>query len=326
MDDVALLIGYQAISVCLVGVALHLATRQSAYPLALFVAGVSAVATCVFVVSSYRSSLSPDIAGFVKFLCEMPLGLGSLAAFQCFPALSRVQWHRHFVMYVNVAVVGNIAMMVFVPDGGTMRGWSARVACVTLVVWLLREMKDVMWVTQPLPTQTSSSASKAQPLFIFTAVPIEWVVVHAAYRAVMVTLPAFDTPRYLLLEALSLSAMVWLHQRHVTSARRWATSSVPVNGARQPPPSPFHLKDFFGLADTIVVATMGTTSHIADAFMMDGTNMRSIAWRAAVAAAGEGDAHRWWLWGGAWVDVFGVIVHVVVVLVSIAHVMAGRRA
>lgn len=302
--DLTAIAAYQAGAVLAVGLGVFLALRASLVPLALAVVSVSGIATYVFSVSFSASS---DLYGFIKFVCEMPLGLGSLVFFQLCPLHMRSKYHWHFVQYVNVAVVGNIAMMVLVPDGGTMRGWSSRVACVGLVLWLCKEMKAYRWITQPFP---QGGQHGGKPMFIFTASPLGWVATHALYRAVMVTLPAFDTPRYILLEPLSLGVMIFCY--------RWYAPypvTNPQNGSK-PRQQLWGLCDFFGLADTLVVATMGTVSHIADGALGNVT-LKMMLWNALKRSWDPNDLVVWLRWYDGVVDVVGVIVHVAVTLVCL---------
>lgn len=334
----SIIVMYQLCTVASVCVGVYLAARASARPLALFIVLVSALATGLFAVDDSPTS---DTAGFIKFLCEMPLGLGSLVAFQCLPPSLQVKWHRVFVQYVNVAVVGNIAMMVFVPDGGTMRGWTSRVACVALVIWLCQEMKQHLWMTQPFPQLPLSSSSGEQqptlprkvvtrPLFVFTAVPLEWVATHAVYRFVMVTLPAFDSPRYVLLEPLSIIVMIYL--RNLYRDRCDNGSGVGCDtataGTSRPSKQSLALKDYFGMSDTIVVATMGTVSHIADALLPHSRTLRSMVWSSVVGHQQlvSGDAVNLWQWCEALLDLLGVLTHIAVIMVCASFIMTKKRS
>ncbi|KAJ3132308.1 hypothetical protein HK100_005429 [Physocladia obscura] len=84
-------------------------------------------------------------------------------------------------------------------------------------------------------------------VFLFTAVSRDWIIVHALYRAVLVTLPLFDTLRHLPLEIASLTAMAafWLYTCHFHNSKR-------------------PIEHFFGIADTVVVATACLVSAIFD--------------------------------------------------------------
>jgi hypothetical protein len=327
-DDLLKIVLYQVAAALSVIAGVALAVQTSRIPLACGVLCVSCASIWVFM-----STMSPasDVAGFVKFICEMPLGLGSLVLFQCLPWRHRIAYRSYFVQYVNVAVVGNIAMMVFVPDGGTMRGWTSRMACTALVIWLIKAMRAQHWVTQPLPQPRNLRS--ASPLFIFTAVPLPWIMTHACHRCVMITLPAFDSPRYVLLEILSLGIMVFLHWWYNRPALPTGTAAdlvgpgvklstrpssfLPVEiGRRQ-----FPVEAFFGLADTICVATMGTVSHIADG-LLGADTLRRMSARAMSDWLSSNSAARWMLWYEGAVDIVGVVVHVAVTLVCLIFILS----
>jgi hypothetical protein len=139
-----------------------------------------------------------------------------------------------FAAFVNAAVVGNIIMMVFVPAAKhEMRALSSRVCCVSLVLWLLLEMRSAGWRT----VEISKGA------FVFVSSPAAWVAAHATYRMVLLSLSCFDSLKYLLLEATSLSLMFILHSAY--------------DRARP-------ISHYFGFADTISAATTALTTGLID--------------------------------------------------------------
>ncbi|KAF0756439.1 hypothetical protein AaE_004629 [Aphanomyces astaci] len=155
--------------------------------------------------------------------------MGSVVAFGQLSSETQASNLAWFSIYINAAVVGNIAMMGFVSAGSTLRGVTHRVACISLVLWLLREMQSVNWAT----------VSYRDGYFLFNASPLSWVLAHACYRLVMMTLPPFDTLRYLVLEPASLGLMAGLATANGASASLW-----------------------FGQADTLVASTVCWTSAV----------------------------------------------------------------
>ena len=136
-------------------------------------------------------------------------------------------------VFVNVAVLGNIVMMVFIPAEGTLRGLSTRLTCMVLVLWLIQEIQKNRWKT----------VNFSDGLFLFNSSPLAWVLCHAVYRLGMITLPIFDTYRYILMELCSLSLMVgfyWFHRRR------------------------YPIYYYFGMADTVIVSSLAVTAQILD--------------------------------------------------------------
>ncbi|HET9237835.1 MAG TPA: hypothetical protein VFO10_11320 [Oligoflexus sp.] len=181
----------------------------------------------------YAMKPSPDAIdtmGFIKLMFLMPLGLGSLLTFVSLSQARQAKSLRGFTLYINLAVTSNIFIMIFSPDGGTLRGRVSRVLCIVLLVWLLQEMAKVKFQT----TQFDSG------FFIFRSSPLKWVLAHACYRLALLSLPAFDSLSYLLLEPLSLGSMVALYHLH-----------------KKRHPLPY----YFGFADTLVVTTLAVLSR-----------------------------------------------------------------
>ena len=266
-----LFVVYQAAAIASVTLAVILYIRAPQL-LLLLVPAITAVVLTLFLRASLSSSndkaMWVDVAGLGKLLCELPVGLGSILLFATQSVSTRRAHQRAFATFVNLAVLGNIAMMALLPGGGTFRGETSRAACLMLCAWLLLEICRVGWLAC---VPVSEGRQCGQGVFIFTASPLKWVLCHALYRAVMVTLPAFDTWRYLQLEPLSLGCMCVLHS-YLT---RLPSESPPVANVNQamkregghknvPDADVFH---YFGIADTLVVATLGTLSHLSDHFI-----------------------------------------------------------
>ena len=177
---------------------------------------------------------------------ESPLGLGVVVGYPKLLSPFLIQeFLPYFTIYINVAVVGNIAMMVALPTGGTWRGVSSRVVCLALTAWLV----DIV-VHHPSSHIVTVSDSGH---FLYHAVTLEWVLIHALYRTVMVTLPCFYSLKYMMLEMHSLGMMIclsWLDNH------RWP------------------LEAYFGLADTTVAASFSILStlsvqHDGEVFALD---------------------------------------------------------
>lgn len=190
----------------------------------------------VLVVSATIASLDEaSTAGeMAKIMCELPLGLGSVLAFLCLRRRVQVRLLPAFTIYVNCAVYGNIAMMVGTPADGTLRGLCSKVTCAALSLWALQQGRRAGWKT----------VSLHGPLFVFTAVSKSWIVAHAIYRFVLLTLPCFGSGRrYRLLELYSLA---------FTSALSWAVG--------------LPWEHCFGMADTLVVPAAAGWSAMARIF------------------------------------------------------------
>jgi hypothetical protein len=187
------------------------------------------------VISSLHYAMHPspdsiETMGFIKLMFLLPLGLGSLLIFSCLSEARQKKSLRGFTHYINLAVTSNIFIMIFTPDGGTSRGLVSPVVCVVLLVWLIQEMAKARFHTTDFDAGT----------FIFRSSPLPWVLCHASYRIALLSLPAFDSLSYVLLEPLSLATMVALYHLHKK---------------RQP------LAFYFGFADTLVVTTLAVLSR-----------------------------------------------------------------
>ncbi|KAJ3394082.1 hypothetical protein HDU84_000110 [Entophlyctis sp. JEL0112] len=82
-----------------------------------------------------------DVLALVKTMCELPLGLGSLVLYPLLPSAWQRRYQMPFTAYINFAVLGNIAMMIFTPGGSTMRAWGCRFACASLSLWLWKQVR-----------------------------------------------------------------------------------------------------------------------------------------------------------------------------------------
>ncbi|UNI19068.1 hypothetical protein JDV02_005285 [Purpureocillium takamizusanense] len=194
--------------------------------LLLAVLGVSA-AIAVFDTTSTAGEM-------VKTMCELPLGLGSVLCFLVAGRPLKARLLPAFETYVNLAVYGNIGMMVATPAGGTLRGACSRVACAALFLWIVQQGRRAAWRTMRLHDS----------MFVFTAVGRGWILAHAAYRFVLLTLPCFGSGRrHRLLEVYSL-------------AGTWALSRA----------SGLPFEHCFGMADTLVVPAVTAWSSVATTF------------------------------------------------------------
>ncbi|GJN74558.1 hypothetical protein PLICBS_008649 [Purpureocillium lilacinum] len=170
----------------------------------------------------------------IKTICELPLGLGSILAFLIASRALKARLLPAFETYVNLAVYGNIGMMVATPAGGTLRGLCCKVACLALFLWIVQQGRRAGWKTIMLHDR----------MFVFTAVSKSWIFAHAVYRFVLLTLPCFGSGRrHRLLEVYSLS---------LTAALSWA-SGLPFEYC-------------FGMADTLVVPAVTGWSSVATTF------------------------------------------------------------
>lgn len=253
------------------------AGRTSAWlQLALVVAATAAVSAPH--VTNPGARTESEWQALVKVAAVLPLGLGSLALFGAVSPTVRARWLPAFTTYVNAAVLGNIAIMLCVPSGGTWRGLTSRLTCLTLLAWLALEMVAVRWRTIAL-----SEGVVPWP-FLFTASPSRWVLAHAAYRALLMTLPMFDTERYWAMEPLSLGVMALHH----------ATLPPAAGGAR----------DHKGRGkDTRLGGTVRGHSGVATSFGASDTT--TVAAMAVVGRVLVGDAVTplpVWLGLDGWID------------------------
>lgn len=191
----------------------------------------------------FNSQQEQDWKHFAKLSCLLPLGLGSLMMFRVFLA-KYVRFLPAFSHYVNFAVVGNIAMMLFIPNDSpsTYRAYWGRIICAGLAIWLCLEIKRT--------GSAQTCAFSKSGMFIFKAAPLRWIITHALYRFILITLPCFLTPRYLFVEAFSLSTMMFLY---------W------LDGKQHP------IENYFGYADSITAACVGITSAFSPANIEDST-------------------------------------------------------
>jgi len=196
----------------------------------------SILLVAVYVVSAvivrYDTTSSPK--EMTKTMALLPLGLGSVLAFLVAPRPAKLRALPYFEPYVNFAVYGNIGMMVFTPAGDTLRGLCTKVACLGLFAWILLQGWRCGWRTMQLHDR----------LLVFTAVSRSWILAHAVYRFVLLTLPVFGSGRrHRLMEVYSL-------------AMTFALSSA----------SDLPFEYCFGMADTVVVPAASAWARIATTF------------------------------------------------------------
>ncbi|KFY29301.1 hypothetical protein V493_02426 [Pseudogymnoascus sp. VKM F-4281 (FW-2241)] len=175
-----------------------------------------------------------SVGEMIKVMCELPLGLGSVLAFLVAPRSFQTRFLPAFTAYVNLAVYGNIGMMVGTPAGGTIRGMCCKFTCIALFIWIVQQGHRVRWKTIVLHDN----------LFVFTAASKSWIFAHAIYRFVLLTLPCFGSGRrHRLLEVYSLTLTFALS----------SASNLPFEYC-------------FGMADTLVVPATAGWSAIATTF------------------------------------------------------------
>ncbi len=208
------------------------------------VIGLSLFAGIQFWTAPSQDSI--ETMGFIKLMFLLPLGLGSLLTFASLSQDRQARYRAFFTRYINFAVAANIFIMLFTPAGDTWRGLVSRCVCLVLLVWLFQEMARRRYQT----TQFDAG------FFIFHASPLPWILCHAFYRIALLSLPAFDSLRYLLLEPLSLMTMYALYCLHKKR---------------------YPLSHYFGFADTIVVSTLAVLSRypIPPPFVPSGPTLAS---------------------------------------------------
>lgn len=225
--DLTLLLWNSLMATLAVAVVCYMASFHQSILFALVMA-LTLFASLQFFANSHNDRA--ETMGFIKLLFLLPLGLGSLLAFAGLSEDRQKRSLSWFTHYINIAVAANIFVMIFTPDGDTYRGLLSRFVCLALLVWLLQEMAKKRFQT------THFDAG----IFIFRSSPLPWILCHACYRLALLTLPAFDSLNYLLLEPLSLLMMAVLYRLHQKR---------------------YPLAFYFGLADTIVVSTLAVISR-----------------------------------------------------------------
>ncbi|PJZ86527.1 hypothetical protein CH366_04440 [Leptospira harrisiae] len=220
--DLTILLWNSIVVILAVSLACYLASYHQTI-LFITTTTISLIAAFQFIFLSHYDSIA--IMGFSKLILLLPLGLGAVIGYVSLPESKQQKFLPWFNRYINFAVIGNIFVMIFSPDGGTYRGIVSRFACFFLLIWLLQEMGKVRFQT----TQTD------QRIFTFNSSPLSWIYCHAAYRIALLSLPTFDSSNYLLLEPMSIVVMIVLYH---------------LNQKRYPLPY------YFGFADTIVVTTL----------------------------------------------------------------------
>ncbi|MCW7504573.1 hypothetical protein [Leptospira paudalimensis] len=220
--DLSLLLWNQTIAILFVSLVCYSSIYRQKLLLFIIIT-VSLLAGIQFSLQSHHDMVS--IMGFTKMILLLPFGLGAVIGYVSLSESKQQKYLTWFTRYINFAVLGNIFVMIFSPDGGTYRGILSRFVCFFLLIWLLQEMSKVRFQT----TKTN------QRMFTFNSSPLSWIYCHAGYRFVLLSLPTFVSSNYLLLEPMSILVMVVLFH---------------VNKKRYP------LSYYFGLADTMVVTTL----------------------------------------------------------------------
>lgn len=166
-----------------------------------------------------------------KLLGTVPFGLGAVCLFRTLSDDLQPEQLLRIRTYINFAVIGNILMMLFTPPGSTWRGYLGKGSCVLLTTWLAQEINSKL----------EQSVGFDQGILVFRAVTMPWICCHSLYRLSLVSLPAFSSLKYLIMEPLSIGFMIIF----------WS-----VYGKSREQPVYF----YFGVADTLVTAAMSTVS------------------------------------------------------------------
>ncbi|CAH0028189.1 unnamed protein product [Clonostachys rhizophaga] len=195
----------------------------------------------------------------IKVVALLPLGLGSVLAYQTMGRSFKIRHLSTFTAYINFAVYGNIVMMLGTPPGGTLRGLCSKVACLALFIWVVQQGYRVGFKTVRLHDN----------LFVFTAVSKSWIFAHAIYRFILLTLPCFGSGRrHRLMEFYSLG---------LTSALSLATGL------------PF--EHCFGMADTLTAPAAAGWSAIATTFDLIPRDTRKNEDLVAKTLGADGDLY-----------------------------------
>ncbi|TGM80210.1 hypothetical protein EHQ99_10965 [Leptospira bouyouniensis] len=224
--DLTLLFCYNSIAVLFVMAITYLVMYRQTLLLILVFAFTLFV--CIQSFGKFFSNPMQNMS-FIKLMLLLPMGLGVILLLIRLPKEIRNQYYIWYSNYINMAVLLNIFAMLFTPDGGTYRGYLSRLVCLALLIWLLQEMRKKRFQTIHFD----------QGLFLFRSSPLHWILCHATYRIVLLSLPSFETQKFLLLEPLSLIVMFSIFSFH---KKRFA------------------LEQYFGFADTLVVTTITVLS------------------------------------------------------------------
>ncbi|PKA11050.1 hypothetical protein CH372_16265 [Leptospira meyeri] len=220
--DLTLFVWNNTIAILVVMFVCYLASFRQTI-LFIFVLAFTLFACIQFTFYSQHDSIK--IMSFIKLMLLLPFGLGVVLTFAIFSENIEPKFLLWISRYINFAVVANIFVMVFSPDGGTYRGSLSRFVCLALLIWLLQEMAKKHFQTTKFD----------HGFFIFRSSPLQWIYCHAAYRIALLSLPTFDSLHYLLLEPLSLVVMFVLYR---LQKKRY----------------PLHY--YFGFSDTLVATTL----------------------------------------------------------------------
>ncbi|CAI6331058.1 unnamed protein product [Periconia digitata] len=241
-----------------------------AKPLLLTLVALTSTTILLYDKTSTASSL-------IKLTCELPLGLGSVLIFQTLPYPTQKRYLQPFTTYVNLAVYGNIAMMVLTPTSGTLRGAVARLTCAALSVWIVLQGRRRVprWETITLHPS----------IFLFNAVDKEWIFAHAVYRFILLTLPCFsNAPRYRLLELFSLL---------LTKAFAGAAGT--------------RFEEGFGMADTVVVPVLSGGSALVEMMGVEGKGVggaNEFGWEADLGMSVVVGCVGGFVWYRVWKEFF----------------------
>ncbi|EPZ36676.1 hypothetical protein O9G_005889 [Rozella allomycis CSF55] len=134
--------------------------------------------------------------------------------------------------------------MVFTPYHNTIRGLCSKVTCMALFVWIVQQGYKVGWRT---------TTHNELGMFLYHAVSNEWILTHAVYRFVLVTLATFSR-RIRYLEFYTAIIVLILHRR---------VNSLPM-------------RYLFGMADTIVVPILASMSSIYEMWSNQSEEMLQI--------------------------------------------------
>lgn len=197
--------------------------------------GLTIIFTLAIVISfSVNSNFSlNEWMGLSKKIALIPLGLAVVYGFSLLNSSLREANIKLFSIIMNVSMLGNILMMMFIPPDGSYRNIVGKITCTLLVIWVLQEMKKRDWQTVKFE----------DGFFLFNASPLPWIFSHSLYRMILVSLPIFDSFKYVLLEPLSLSFMYIFYRAHQRK---------------------FAVYYYFGMAESVVVPTLAVTGWFLD--------------------------------------------------------------
>ncbi|KAI8905144.1 hypothetical protein EDD86DRAFT_72424 [Gorgonomyces haynaldii] len=162
----------------------------------------------------------------MKLLLLGPCGLGLVVVYVHY--LDNTVWIQRFVTGI---VLCNVLMMAFTPSDDTWRGFCGKLSTILLSLWLYLQRSKI---------------EIQKPFFVYTGVSKEWILCHAIYRSVLMTLPYFETQRYFLNEVYSLGLTYFLAK---AAKRDWNL--------------------LFGMADSLIMPTVSYYSCLFDRVSLD---------------------------------------------------------